>query len=160
MSSCGHLRRKTKGERLQHTTGRNNPLSVHQQLLTFLPFVGTNSFYHVTRDCHNLSTNSVFRIIHRVIDALFELRNEFVKFPDSPLSTAAKFKEIAGIPCVIGAIDGTHVSIIPPKPQEAAFVNRHHGHSFNVVMVCGPELTFYYANISCPGSNVIKPLCL
>ena len=139
------------GPTLQHSTRRNNALTAREQILTFLHFVGTNSFYHVVRDCHGLSTNTVYRITHDVISALFELKNEFITFPANPHAAAGKFKDVAGIPFVAGAVDGTHVRVFPPKEHEAAFVNRHHEHSLNAVMVCGPDTFFYYANSSSPG---------
>ena len=139
------------GPGLLHPTQRSGALSVRDQILTFLHFVGTNSFFHVVRDCHGISTNTVYRIVHEVIKAVFELRNEFISFPANPQAAAGKFKDVAGIPFVIGAVDGTHVGVFPPKEHEAAFINRHHEHSLNAVMVCGPDMVFYNANSNAPG---------
>ena len=36
----------------------------------------------------------------------------------------SKFEDISGFPGVIGAIDGTRISITPPGENEADFVNR------------------------------------
>jgi len=45
------------------------------------------------------------------------------------------FREIAGFPLVIGAIDGTHIPLLAPSEEENAYVNRKGTHSVNV-MVC------------------------
>lgn len=42
------------------------------------------------------------------------------------------FYEIAGMPCTIGAVDGTHILVKPPKEEEWTYVNRKGQHSINV----------------------------
>ena len=51
------------------------------------------------------------------------------------LATLAKFMEIAGIPGVIGDIDGRHIKIIAPSQDEDVFVNRKKLHSINIQIV-------------------------
>jgi len=140
-----HLEEKL-GDKLQHKSGRNNPLSPRDQIKIFLHFLGTNSFYHVLRDCHGVSTDTVFRTVHRVCDELFELRNDYIQWPENTDKLAREFYDIAKMPSVCGCIDGTHVPVLPPKEDEAACVNRHHFHSLNVMAVCGPDLKIFYAN--------------
>ena len=49
-----HLEEKL-GDKLRHKTDRNKPLSPRDQIKIFLHFLGTNSFYHVIRNCHGVS---------------------------------------------------------------------------------------------------------
>lgn len=42
------------------------------------------------------------------------------------------FYEIAGMPCTIGAVDGTHILIKAPQDEEWNYVNRKGQHSINV----------------------------
>ena len=140
-----HLEEKL-GDKLKHSTERNNPLSPRDQIKIFLHFLGNNAFYHVLCDCHGVSKNTVFRTVHRVCDELFELRNDYIKWPENTDKLARDFYEIAKMPSVCGCIDGSHVPVIPPKEDESACVNRHHVHSLNVMAVCGPDLKIYYAN--------------
>ena len=148
------------GPRLEHRTRRNRALTARQQLLVFLHFLGTNSFYHVMHSCHGISTSTVWHIIHRVVPAILSLKREFIRWPGQPLSIAAKFRDIAGFPCVAGCVDGTHVQVNPPRNNEDAYVNRHHSKSLNVAMVSGPDYTIYFCSSRCPGrwhdSRVIK----
>ena len=67
-------------EALKFPTQRNKPLSPREQILVFLHFSGTNSFYHVMRDCHGIGTDTVFRCVHRVCEVLFQIRNEFIRY--------------------------------------------------------------------------------
>ena len=140
-----HLEEKL-GANLQHPTRRNNPLSPRDQIKIFLHFLGTNAFYHTLRDCHGVSTDTVFRTVHRVCDALFELRNVYIKWPENTDKLVRDFYDIAQMPSVCGCLDGTHVAVLPPKEDEASCVNRHHFHSLNVMAVCGPDLNIFYAN--------------
>ena len=53
-----------------------------------------------------------------MVNGLYELRNEWIKFPQTPVETAAvieTFEEYSELPNVAGAIDGSHVRIIAPN---------------------------------------------
>ena len=53
----------------------------------------------------------------------------------------ANFMAIAGMPGVVGAIDGTHIKIIAPSKDEDVFVNRKKVHSINTQVVLMQILT-------------------
>ena len=149
------------GPRLEYRTRRSRALTARQQLLVFLHFLGTNSFYHVMHSCRGISTSTVWHIIHRVVPAILSLKREFIRWPaGQPLSIAAKFRDIAGFPCVAGFVDGTHVQVNPPRNDEDPYVNCHHFKSLNVAMVSGSDYTIYFCSSRCPGrwhdSRVIK----
>ena len=114
-------------------------------------FSGTAVFYHVLRDCHGISTETVHRAVHAVCDALFELREDYICWPENSQNLAAEFYKVARMPSVCGLIDGTHVLITPPTDDEDSFINRHQEHSLNVLAVCGPDLKIYYVNSRAPG---------
>lgn len=59
--------------------------------------------------------------------------------------------QVARMPSVCGLIDGSHVLITPPTEDEESFINRHHTHSLNILVVCGPDLKIYYVNSRAPG---------
>ena len=42
------------------------------------------------------------------------------------------FHEVAGMPCVIGAVDGSHINVKAPSEEEWAYVNRKGNHSVNI----------------------------
>ena len=58
------------GPQMEHRTRRKGALTARQQLLIFLYFLGTNSFYHVMHSCHRVSTSTVWQIISRVVPAI------------------------------------------------------------------------------------------
>ena len=65
----------------------------------------------------------------------------------------AKFMEIAGIPGVIGAIDGTHIKIIAPSQDEDVFVNRKKFHSINTQTVFDAHYNILDTVAKWPGST-------
>lgn len=144
------------GSQMEHRTRRKGALTARQQLLIFLYFLGTNSFYHVMHSCHEVSTSTVWQIICRVVPAIVTLKRDFIRWSEHPIMVAAaKFRDIAamgrGFPCVAGCVDGTHVLVNPPNQDEDAYVNRHHTKSLNVAMVAGPDYTIYFCSSRCPG---------
>lgn len=136
---------------LQYNQPRKGMLTVREQLLLFLHFVGTNSFFHVMRDVHGPSVSTVCRTVHRVASAISSLQQEVISWPSDQSSVATKFYQIAKFPRVAGAADGTHITVFPPNYQEDDFVNRHHQHSINVLAVAGPNHEFFYVNANYPG---------
>ena len=61
--------------------------------------------------------------------------------------------EIAGIPGVIGAIDGTHIKIIAPSQDYEVFVNRKKLHSINTQIVFDARYNILDIVVKWPGST-------
>lgn len=57
--------------------------------------LGTSAFYHVIRDCHGVGTDTVHRVVHSVCNALFDLREEFVRWPENPQMLAGEFYKVS-----------------------------------------------------------------
>ena len=103
------------------------------------------------RDCHGVSSETVHRAVHSVCNALFDHQEEFICWPENSQQLASEFYQVAGMPSVCGLIDGSHILITPPAADEDSFINRHHDHSLNILVVCGPDLRIYYVNSRAPG---------
>ena len=63
------------------------------------------------------------------------------------------FHDIAGFPHVIGAIDGTLISIKAPKTDEHRYVSRKGGHSLNILAICDADLMITYIVAKYPGAT-------
>lgn len=77
--------------------------------------------------CPWISNATVSRIVNTVTLALATLSPNYVRFPSDDGSindTILGFSHISNFLNVIGAIDGTHISIKTPKDDEHIFVNR------------------------------------
>ncbi|KAJ1174467.1 hypothetical protein NDU88_006288 [Pleurodeles waltl] len=62
------------------------------------------------------------------------------------------FYALGHIPNIIGAIDGTHVALVPPSRSEQVYRNRKSYHSMNVQMVCLADQYISHVNAKFPGS--------
>ena len=62
------------------------------------------------------------------------------------------FYEIANIPNILGAIDGSLINIIAPHNDENVFVDRKGNHSFNIVCICDSSMMYTYAVVKYGGS--------
>nr|CAI5831368.1 unnamed protein product [Callosobruchus analis] len=97
--------------------------------------------------------NELFIVVHKVIDAIEEtLVNELVCWPNDCGTIVNGFSNLAGMPLVCGALDGTLIKMDAPHDFEPAFVDRHGDHSINAMVVCGPNLQFFYVYADWPGS--------
>ena len=77
------------------------------------------------------------RVIHRVSRVIAKHKRQFVSFPAELHETKRRFYDIAGFPCIVGAIDCTHVRIVCPDRNNAvAFINKKQFYSVNVQAVC------------------------
>ena len=62
----------------------------------------------------NVGKSTVIEAVQDVVESLFDLRNEYTKFPETEQETAAlisTFAEYSDFPNIAGAIDGTHIRV-------------------------------------------------
>ena len=123
-------------------TRRNQAISTEQQLLIALRFFASGSFLQVIGDTHGYDKASVSRIVRKVSLALANKHEQWIKFPttiEDKNSTRAGMYDIAGFPCVIGCIDGTHIRLLAQSQNEPNFINRKNYHSINVQVICDDQ---------------------
>ncbi|KAK0153215.1 putative nuclease HARBI1 [Merluccius polli] len=133
---------------------RNNPISPEIKCLATLRYLATGKMQLCNADDLGISQPSVSRKPnhqHALLEELTELSSKLVKAEIIPLissnslsaflwtinnSTASKPTSWhAGMPGVVGAIDGTHIQIIAPSKDEDVFINRKKVHSINTQIV-------------------------
>lgn len=141
------------GDKIEHNTQRSHALSAENQLLLCLHWLGNGCQYHGVAAMHGVAKSTVCRTIHRVVDIIIDvLFQNTVRWPDDVSGIAEKFFMMGGFPCVCGCVDGTIIKIDAPTLHEEGYVDRNGNHSLNVMMICGPDYTFYSVNASWPGS--------
>jgi hypothetical protein len=109
------------------------------QVLTALRYLAKGDFYSEVSDLHGISPSSTSRIIWRVIDALPSLHN--INFPlegDHIIKTKQSFFKIAGLPNVLGAVDGTLIPIY--NSTETMYVCRKGFPAINVMAVADANM--------------------
>ena len=81
---------------------------------------------------------SVIEAVQDVVESLFDLRNEYIKFPETEQEKAAlirTFEEYSDLPNIAGAIDGTRIRIEAPKDSAVDYFSRYQQHNFVVQAV-------------------------
>lgn len=144
------------GNNLESMTLRNKAVSVMDKILVTLRFYATGSFQQVLADHINISQPTVSRIIAIVSRSLASLRPEFIRMPtteEERRRIKLQFYSIRQFPCVLGAIDCTHIRIQSPGGFNAElYRNRKGWFSYNVQCVCDANLKFLDIIARWPGS--------
>ena len=95
-------------------------------ILICLRFLAGDSYYHIVADTLLVSKASVSRAIHRVVDAICLIAKEeiYLPSPTDLIATKMSFKEFAGMPHIIGCVDGTFVHITKPTINAHEYICR------------------------------------
>ena len=144
------------GEDLEPSTNRNHAIPGMLQIFIALRYYACGSFQNVIGDSIGVHKSTVSRIVCRVTQKLCRVKDQFMEFPvtrQAQLQSMQAFYELAEFPRVIGAIDGTLITIKRPSINELLYVTRKTGHSLNVLAVCDAQLKFTYVVAKYPGSS-------
>ncbi|XP_052818457.1 putative nuclease HARBI1 [Mya arenaria] len=143
-------------EDLARETDRSCSLSVEEQVCIALRYYASGSCMQVVGDTHGRHKSIVCRVVDKVTKEIVKRHKQYIKWPvDEATKRRVKsdFSNIAGFPGVIGCVDGSHVRLIKPSPdQERGFINRKGFPSINVMAVCDAKGKFTFINAQWPGS--------
>jgi hypothetical protein len=87
------------------------------QILITLRFYATGSFQIAVGDFGGIHRTTAGKIIKRVTIAIAKLKPQVIKFPTDErgwMEIQKDFYNIARFPCVVGAIDCTHIRMQSP----------------------------------------------
>ncbi|KAJ1201616.1 hypothetical protein NDU88_005422 [Pleurodeles waltl] len=104
--------------------------------------------------CRNV-TAIIFCLLPKVLDAISGLTPRHIRFPNTlqkQQETKQGFYLISRFPHVLGAIDCTHVRLVPPAATEHLYRNRKHTHSINVQAIVDHQGLFTNIVAKYPGS--------
>ena len=90
-----------------------------------------------------------------MVEALYEFRNEYIKFPTTVAETMAcieTFTDKSRLPNIVGAIDGTHIKIISPRDSAVDYFGRNQQHDFIIQAVADGKGLFLDFAAGYPGS--------
>jgi hypothetical protein len=134
----------------------------------FYRFLADGGHYYTIGDGFRLGRNAVCTAVHQGVDAIVgTLFQRMIDWPVNALERQqipaafypmSNMPSVGGVSCmqnhtyIVGCVDGTHVSVIPPSQWEGQFVNRHRRHSITCQMTAGPRMQLYDAYVNCPGS--------
>ncbi|KAJ1192329.1 hypothetical protein NDU88_001640 [Pleurodeles waltl] len=105
------------------------------KLLALLHMLASVSFQTTGALVGGISQPSFSSFLPKVLDAIIGLTPRDIYFPNTlqkQQETKQRFYLISGFPHILGAIDCTHVRLVPPAATEHLYRNRKHTHSINV----------------------------
>ena len=132
-------------------------LSVDLTMAAALMYLGHGGTYLSTALMirNGISEASVMRSVRLFCRAVnLKLRKELIKFPTTYAElerVSAAFEARSGIKGIIGAIDGSHIRVAPPRRDQKAHYNRKSFYSVILSAVAGPRGEFFDIATGFPG---------
>ncbi|XP_025155808.1 putative nuclease HARBI1 isoform X3 [Harpegnathos saltator] len=130
-------------------------VSAEKHILTFLWFAGHQSAsFRDVADRFNLSLSALESVLQRVTQFLYDLRNEFIRYPTETEKqrTRRYYVENKNFPGIIGSIDGSHIRIDKPSEDPVAYINRKHYFCIHMQGTVNEQNKFLDVLIGYPGS--------
>lgn len=103
----------------------------------------------------NFGKSTVIEAVQDVVGALYELKDEYIHFPETVAETAAStqtFRDLFRLPNIVGAIDGTHIRINAPRESAVDYFSRYQQHDFGIKAVADGNILFRDFSAGYPGS--------
>ncbi|XP_031327606.1 protein ALP1-like [Photinus pyralis] len=132
------------------------PVSVEKQVAITLYFLGSCAEYRVVANAFGVHKSTVWKCVHRVVNTINSvLMDSCVNMPNSVEcdDISFQYEKTTHIPNLIGAIDGTHIPILPPADGYRDFVNRKGWPSMILQAVVDHSYRFRNINCKSPGSS-------
>lgn len=116
-------------------------ISGMEKILVTLRYYATASFHLVTADFHGISESSICNIVPIVSNKIAALRSRFITMPstdDEIDQNKREFFSVAGMPAIIGAVDGTLVKIqeVGGALNKTMFFCRKQYYAINTQIIC------------------------
>ena len=132
-----------------------DPLPPEKILALGLYRLGHGNSYVSIGPSFNVGKATVIEAVQDVVEALYEIRNEHIKFPENEAETRAAietFQDLSDLPNIVGAIDGSHVRIKAPKDGPVDYFSRYQQHDFIIQAVVNGQKLFLDFACGYPGS--------
>ena len=111
--------------------------------------------YSTIAPVFNVGKSTVIEAVQDVVNGLYEIRNDHIKFPETlaEVTTSIEtFANLTDLPNVVGAIDGSHVRIKAPVDSAPGYFSRYQQHDFIVQAVVNGKKHFLDFACGFPGS--------
>ena len=103
----------------------------------------------------NVGRSTAIEACQDVVEALYDLRNEYIEFPTTVAETMRcieTFTDKSRLPNIVGAIDGTHIKIVAPRDSAVDYFSRNQLHDFIIQAVADGKGLFLDFAAGYPGS--------
>ncbi|KAH7949472.1 hypothetical protein HPB49_011036 [Dermacentor silvarum] len=143
-------------------------ISAEKTMLIALKYLGTQASMYSIADKFDVSESTVHSAICRILGFLLSISAREIHWPDHDEGARNKraFQALyrhqgcgAGLPDVIGAIDGCHIRIVRPTEREEDYYNRKKFHSIILQGICNADMVFTDVFVGYPGREPTTPEC-
>lgn len=103
------------------------PLSVEKKVAVALYYLASCCEYRVVGNVFGIHKSTVWKCLHAVIEAINTiLLHKWITMPDETECKVISsfYEDVTNIPQIIGALDGTHIPILPPFEGYRDYINR------------------------------------
>ncbi|XP_069083632.1 putative nuclease HARBI1 [Pleurodeles waltl] len=124
------------------------------QVLSVLHVLASGSFQVNVELAAEMSQPMFSLVLQDMLDALLKHVDRYLRVPQHPEPNIVKaaFYSIAHVPHVIGAINGTHIAVVPLRANEQVYRNRKSTYLINVQMVCLADQYMSHVTVKFTGS--------
>ena len=131
------------------------PISAGARLAITLRFLATGNTYMSHQFEFRVASNTICKFVPETCKAIFRvLAPDYFRYPTKPeewLEVADGFMQRWQFPNCLGALDGKHVNIRPPKNSGSLFYNYKHTFSIVLMALVDSNYCFLYANVGTNG---------
>ena len=144
------------GQRLERRNTRfRNCLPPAKVLALGLYRLAHGNSYSSIGPVFNVGKSTVIEGVQDVVNGLYELRDEYIKFPETIAevnASIATFAELTYLPNVVGAIDGSHIRVKAPNDSAPDYFSRYQQHDFIIQAIVDGKKIFMDFACGYPGS--------
>ena len=127
---------------------------LEQRIAVALYRLSSTSELRTVAHLFGIGISTVHKLQYLFIDALLHFYKNTIKWPeteDEIEETVRDFWDLWGYPQCLGAIDGCHIAVSPPKEQATDYYNYKGWYSVVLLAVVDSKYRFRYVHIGTPG---------
>lgn len=143
------------GTKLQHYSPIRETIPVEKRIAIALWRLGTNVEYRTISHLFGVGMSTVCIVVHEVCKVIVDsLLSKYIRIPhgNDAMEVVRGFEERWGFPQCFGAVDGTHIPILPPCNTPTDYYNRKGFHSIVVQALVDYQYRFMNVYVGWPGS--------
>ncbi|XP_055037715.2 putative nuclease HARBI1 [Misgurnus anguillicaudatus] len=134
----------------------DNLTSVEAKTLATISFYAHGSLPSMITDRLGIDVNEAGDAVKSLTKLLSDMSPDFITFPNSyndRMGAAQAFKNVSGIPHVVGVLAYFHVKVTPPLGREQSYVNTLRYHSVMMQVVFDVDGNILSLEQCCPGGT-------
>ncbi|XP_071571066.1 putative nuclease HARBI1 [Temnothorax nylanderi] len=135
-------------------TGGYEPVQPHKVQQIALYYLAHQISMTQIGDKFDVATSTISHCVTTWINCVLKLVPTLIQWPtiNERVSIEEKFRNLAGFPGVIGAIDGCHLNVMAPSMQQKCYQNRYMTHSIILQGICTADCLLTNVYVGHPGS--------